>query len=283
MNLDYVICIPSYKRHEICKNKTLSMLKNNDIDSKKIYIYVADENEYEIYSKTLDTKSYNKIIIGKRGLVQQREFIMNQWPEGKWIVFLDDDIKSIDLSLSPLFKKHNFNYFIKYAFDKCVANDAYIWGVYPVFNIHFRAPTPEMSTDLKYIVGAFYGIINRPTLNSLKLIITRKNGQKEDVERSIKYFIQDKIVLRFNRVGFVTQYYGREGGLGNYEERLKPMQEACKKLIKKYPEYGYSKKRKKGMCEVGLRKIHAFTMSNKPEISKNKTRKYNKKVKSKKV
>ena len=44
-----------------------------------------------------------------------------------------------------------------------------------------------------------------------------------------------------------------------------------------------TKKRKKGMCEVGLRKIHAFTMSNKPEISKNKTRKYNKKVKSKKV
>jgi len=74
-------------------------------------------------------------------------------------------------------------------------------------------------------------------------------------------------------VGFITQYYGREGGLGTYEDRLKPMEEACNKLIKKYPEYGYLKTRKKGMCDVGLRKIHAFTMSNKPEIKKNKTRK----------
>jgi hypothetical protein len=96
----------------------------------------------------------------------------------------------------------------------------------------------------------------------LKLTITRKNGQKEDVERSIKYFINDGIVLRFNRIGFVTQYYGRMGGLGTYEDRLKPMKEACDKLIKKYPEYGYLKTRKRGMCEVGLRKIHAFTKKN---------------------
>jgi hypothetical protein len=35
-----------------------------------------------------------------------------------------------------------------------------------------------------------------------KLNITSSNGQKEDVERTIKYFINDGIVLRFNKVGF---------------------------------------------------------------------------------
>jgi hypothetical protein len=221
MKEEYIICIPSYKRPEICKTQTLSVLKDNSIDQHKIYVYVANKDEYDLYSQTLDKNAYNKIIIGKKGLVQQREFIMKQWPEEKRIVFLDDDIKSIDLSLSPLFKSHNLDYFIKYAFVQCVKNGAYIWGVYPVFNVFFRKPTPEISTCLKYIVGAFYGIINRPNLNSLKLIITRKNGQKEDVERSIKYFINDKIMLRFNRVGFVTKYYGKEGGLGTYEDRLK--------------------------------------------------------------
>jgi hypothetical protein len=274
MKQDYIICIPTYKRHTICKTQTLTTLKNNSIDPKKIYIYVANKNEYDIYSQTLDENTYNKIIIGKKGLVQQREFIMKQWPQGKNIVFLDDDIKSIDLSLSSIFKSHNLNYFIKYAFTQCITNKAFIWGVYPVYNVFFREPVPEISTDLKYIVGAFYGIINRPNLNSIKLTITKKNGQKEDVERSIKYFITDKIVLRFNRIGFITQYYNKEGGLGTHEDRLKPMKEACKKIIKKYPKYTYLKTKKTGMCDVGLRKIHAFTMNNKPEKTrKNKTRK----------
>lgn len=274
MERDYVICIPTYKRHNICKTQTLAVLKDNSISKTKIYVYVANREEYNIYSETLDKNSYNKIIIGKKGLVQQREFIMKQWPKGKNIVFLDDDIQSIDLSLSTLFKSRTLDYFIKYAFNECLKTRAYIWGVYPVFNVLFRAPVPEISTDLKYIVGAFYGIINRPNLNSLKLTITQKNSQKEDVERSIKYFINDKVVLRFNRIGFVTKYYGKEGGLGTYEERLKLAEKACKKLLRTYPEYSYSKTRKKGMCEVGLKKIHAFTMSNKPEINKkNKTRK----------
>lgn len=281
MKHDYIICIPTYKRHIICKTQTLQTLKNNSIDPDKIYIYVANQNEYNIYSRTLDKNTYHKIIIGKKGLVQQREFIMKQWPQGKNIVFLDDDIKYIDLSLSSLFKLHTLNYFIKYAFEQCILNNAFIWGIYPVYNEYFRAPVPEMSTDLKYIVGAFYGIINRPNLNSLKLTITKKNGQKEDVERSIKYFINDKVVLRFNRIGFITQYYGREGGLGTYEDRFKLMEKACAKLIKKYPEYGYLKTRKHGMCDVGLRKIHAFTMSNKPEINKTKKNK-TKKNKTKK-
>lgn len=283
MEDDYVICIPTYKRYEICKKETLAMLKNNSIDKRKIYIYVADQNEYDLYSQSLDENTYNQIVIGKKGLVQQREFIMNQWPEGCHIVFLDDDVKSVDLSLSSLFKSHKLNYFIKYAFEQCVKNGAYIWGVYPVFNVHFRAPVPEMTTHLKYIVGAFYGIINRPNLRSLKLTITRKNGNKEDVERSIKYFINDRVVLRFNRIGFATQYYRRKGGLGTYEDRLKVTKEICKKLADKYPEYGYLQEKKHGMCEFGLRQIHAFTMSNKPEINQSKSKKNNLKNKKNKT
>jgi hypothetical protein len=39
----------------------------------------------------------------------------------------DDDVESIDLSLSPRFKGHNLDYFIKEAFDECVKNHSYIW------------------------------------------------------------------------------------------------------------------------------------------------------------
>jgi hypothetical protein len=283
---DYIICVPSYKRSAVCNDKTLKTLHTNKIDSKNIYVYVANKEEYNEYVSVLDKSFYNKLIIGKKGLVQQRQFIINQWPQNKHIVFLDDDIDSIDLSLSPIFKKHDLNYFIRYAFDECKKQQSYIWGVYAVFNPYFRGDRKEMSTELNYIVGAFYGIINRPTLKSIQLSITKENGQKEDVERTIKYFIEDGIVLRFNKIGFTTKYYGKEGGLGTFENRLKPMMEASKKLEKKYPDLGYIKTRPNGMTEFILRKIPntktTITASNKTKkrvtsTNPSKTRKNNRK------
>ena len=253
---DYVICIPSYKRANFCKDKTLATLHKHKIDPRKIYVYVANKEDYDLYKKTLDKNEYNKLIIGKKGLVPQRQFIMEQWPAGKHIVFFDDDVQSIDLSLSSKFKQHSLDYFIREAFKECVKNNAFIWGVYAVFNPFFRKTKTEMSTELKYIVGALYGIINRPNLKSIQLTITKKNGQKEDVERTLKYFINDGIVLRFNKIGFTTKYYGKEGGLGQFEERLKPMKEACKKLENKYSDYGHIKVRSNGMTEFVLKKIN---------------------------
>ena len=279
---DYVVCIPSYKRALVCKERTLNTLHKNNIDPKKIYVYVANKEDYELYKNTLDPKTFNKLVIGKKGLVPQRQFITNQWPANKHIVFLDDDVESIDLSLSPEFKKHNLDYFIKYAFSECVKYKSYIWGVYAVFNPFFRKARKEMTTDLNYIVGAFYGIINRPALKAVQLTITKENGQKEDVERTLKYFLHDGIVLRFNKIGFVTKYYGKEGGLGRFEDRIKPMLEASKKLKAKYGDYGEIKMRGNGMAEFVLKKVPSrIGGENKTERNtkqtKNKTRKIKKK------
>ena len=162
------------------------------------------------------------------------------------------------------------DYFIKEAFNECEKNHSFIWGVYAVFNPFFRKPRPELSTQLNYIVGAFYGIINRPNLKSIELTITKANGQKEDVERTLKYFINDGIVLRFNKIGFTTKYYGKEGGLGKFEERIKPMKEACKKLAEKYSDYGQIKVRGTGMAEFVLKKIPATNTDTNTNTNTNK-------------
>lgn len=269
-NKDYIICIPSYKRAKLCNEKTLATLHKHKIDSKKIYVYVANKEDYDLYKDILNPEFYHNLVIGKKGLVPQRQFIMEQWPQGKHLVFLDDDVESIDLMLSPRFKGHNLDYFIKEAFHECLKSDSFIWGVYPVFNPFFRKTKSEISTDLKYIVGAFYGIINRPTLKAIQLTITKENGQKEDVERTIKYFINDGITIRFNKIGFKTKYYGKEGGLGRFEERLKPMKEACKKLEEKYSQYGSTKVRGNGMSEFVLKKIPARNNNISKKTKRNK-------------
>jgi hypothetical protein len=276
---DYIVAIPSYKRAEVCRDKTLATLKHNKIPASKIYVYVANNEELAEYEKVLDKGLFHNLIVGKKGLVPQRQFIMSQWPEGKHIVFFDDDVAKIDLSLSSLFKGKSLDTFFKAAFSECVKQHSYIWGVYPVFNPFFRKGRDEISTCLNYIVGAFYGIINRPNLSAIKLTITKENGQKEDVERTLKYFVNDGIVLRYNRVGFVTKYYGKSGGLGTFDDRLKPMLEASKKLLAKYGDYGSISTKSTGMTEFRLRKIPSKyeepknTTKKMPKSKKNKTMK----------
>ena len=59
---DYIICIPSYKRAQVCNDKTLSTLNKNKIPASKIYVYVANQEEYDLYKKTLDPKLYHQLI-----------------------------------------------------------------------------------------------------------------------------------------------------------------------------------------------------------------------------
>ena len=295
---DYIIAIPSYKRPQICRDKTVAMLHTNKIPANKIYIYLANKEEKEEYEKVLDKSTYHQLIVGVKGLAPQRQFIMSKWGAGKHIVFFDDDVAKVDLSLSPKYRGKSLDFFIKDAFQECKNHDSFIWGIYPVFNPFFRKGRDELSTCLNYIVGCFYGIINRPELKAIQLTITKENGQKEDVERTLKYFIHDGIVLRFNKIAAFTKYYQRDGsGLGTFEDRLKPMLEASKKLLKAYPDYGIILTRKSGMTEFKLRKIPArnesntqtnMNTTNKKNVNKSKKNKLNlkninKKNKSKKI
>jgi len=279
---DYVVCIPSYKRAEICRDKTLATLKKMKIPSSKIYVYMANKEEHDEYEKVLVKGTYNKLVVGFKGIVPQRQFIMDQWPEGKHIVCFDDDIASIDLTMSKQFKGKSLEYFFKAAFAECKKQGAYSWGVYPVYNPFFRKGRSDLSTDLTFLVGAFYGIINRPKLKSIQWDVTKNDGQMEDVERTIKYFIEDGVVLRFNKIGFETKYYGKSGGLGTFEERLKPMLEAAKRLKKAYPEYGELRTKSSGVTDFRLKKLPSrISEAGVTTDEKNKTK--SKKIKNNKT
>jgi hypothetical protein len=249
--MEYIIAIPSYNRAKEVQAKTLKCLRECGIDDDKITVFVANTEQEQLYK---NAGVMHRMVVGKIGLVPQREFICNYYPEGQYIVSLDDDVERVDLSLTPY---TTLDLFFRYAFEKTKELGGYIWGVYPVFNPFFRKPREEISTCLNYIVGAFYGIINRTENNNLTLTITAENSQKEDVERSIRYFIEDGIVIRFNKIGFITKYYGKSGGLGIFEDRLIPMANASQLLKNTFPEYGNIFIKKNGMTEFRLKKIKA--------------------------
>ena len=96
----YKLIIPSFKRHKTLKEKTLNYLLQTNIPSKNIFIYVANEEEKIIYKDYLDSNTYADIVVGKRGIPQQRNYIQKTHKIGEHIFMLDDDLKSISTKVN---------------------------------------------------------------------------------------------------------------------------------------------------------------------------------------
>jgi hypothetical protein len=116
---------------------------------------------------------------------------------------LSNQISKLQLQLQYPSSLHNL--FIS-TFKYCVLNKIYLWGIYPVENAWFMSSYP--TTDLRFIVGPCFGIINR-RLGNLKLTL----DEKENVERTLQYWSNDGIVLRLNNITLRTQYYKVPGGM----------------------------------------------------------------------
>ena len=266
---DYIIVIPSYNRPDIIQVKTLALLYQHNINIKKINIFVANQEQYDIYKAKVPAFLYDKIEIGVVGLKNQRNFIMDYYPEGTCIVQMDDDLdKIVELVVSKKTSQSrksqsrqdikstrpitNLDSFITNAFKLCKEKEIFLWGVYPLSNPHFMTPTT--TTDLRFIVGPMWGIINRH-LPDLKLTI----DEKENTERTLQHWVIDHKVLRFNNIGIETKYYKNKGGMQNEGKNRK--EEALKSvyyLNKKYPKLTkiYLGK-KSGMPELRLKNSNA--------------------------
>jgi len=248
MNKDYKIVIPSYLRHKILEKKTLTTLKNNNIDKNKIYIFVANENERNIYFNYLDGNLYGQIIIGVEGIRNQREFIKNYFEEGEYIVSCDDDIEQFyQLDFVDDKKKlkeiNNIHNQIIANFKLCVNNNKYLWGVQAHNNAFWMKN--EAVCGLYFCVGVFYGYINR---HDVDLKLSEEIEVKEDYENVILHCIKDKGVFRRNDLAFKT-VYNAPGGCGS--DRFERNRIAQEYLTNKYPQYCYATFRKNKNIKTG--------------------------------
>lgn len=227
--MSIVYAIPTYKRYNIIADKTLSVLNSYDIPKKDIYIFVANKDEYKLYQEVLGNEY--KLIVGVILLSKQRNFIQKYFPIGKKIVFLDDDVSQItELTTTPkskLKRLPNLKRFVNDAFAECKSVGAFIWGVYPVDNHYFMRKV--ITHDLRYLIGPFYGIINRHSKDVMLWI-----EEKEDGLRTLQYFKKDGAVVRYNYVGVKTKFYA-QGGMSVGRDRKKESKIAVQKLHKEFP------------------------------------------------
>lgn len=247
---DWIVVIPSYNRVETLKLKTLKTLQEYNIPSSKIWVFVANEEQKKLYEEGLEKGSVGHIIVGVKGLAEVRNFIFNYFPKGKKIVEMDDDIREI-IEYDDSAKRHerklrNLEEVFERGFEECKKVGARLWGVYPSANGFFMKDT--VSTDLKFIIGSFWGCINPG--NEVKLHMS----EKEDYQRTIQFWELDKVVVRLNFISPKTAYYKEPGGMQEGDRKGK-QEVAVKWMLEKWPQYvKENPRRKSGFPEIKLSK-----------------------------
>ena len=244
--MSFIIAIPSLKRSNVLKTKTLAFLKENNIPEEIIYVFIIEEEE-ELYQNEL--QDFNgHIIIGKKGLPAQRNFIQQYFDNNTNIFCLDDDVESWS-SASVLLKDYTLVEFVDFAFQHCRKTKSFIWSTCPVHSDFYAKDKEETTHSLRYCTGAFYGTISRQDF-----LLDFTESEKEDVKRSLLYYINDGTVLRLSHTMFKTKYYGSVGGMGSLDSRLESSKSEVLSLTDQYNEYGYKLIKKTGTWDFRFKK-----------------------------
>lgn len=246
MPVEYKVVIPTYKRSETLRDKTLALLQKYEIPPERIYIFVADEEEKKLYEQTLP-KYYKEIVVGEVGMRAIRNFIQDYFPEGEKLLNMDDDIRALKIRVNEREGKdlESLKNLIERGFELSERFGARLWGVYPTYNPMFMRN--KVSADLRYIIGAFWGVTNTHDKDTYVTL-----DDKEDFERTIKFYIKDGRVLRFNNIGIESAYYTEPGGM-QVERTESRVTSSGMYLVQKYPTLCSVNKARKKHFEIKLK------------------------------
>jgi len=220
----YKIVIPSHKRSQMIKEKTLKYLQDEDMLLNLVYVFVEKEELLE-YKSALGHLNVN-VIEGRLGLKENLNYIADYFDEGEKLVRMDDDIKYlIDKNNNKI---PSLDLFIRDCFESMVATEARSCGINPSKNPFFY--TDNLSTDLKFCAGFFRCYLNT------KFCEKRTYNLLEDYETTIKYFNYSFGINRMNNVGGVVNYKSGKGGLIRKDGEK---QKEVDQFLKEYPKYAH--------------------------------------------
>jgi len=246
---DWIVAIPSYKRPETLRDKTLALLHSYKVPAQKIHVFVADKEQEKLYKDTLKSGTYGHIHVGVPGMAAIRNYITEFFPKGKMILNMDDDIKDF-IQLRAGFKRGGpltgFSQKIASAFALAKKTGFRLFGFYPVVNAFFMKEGPP-TEDLRYIIGSVWGIINPGK------ILTVTIDDKEDYLRSIMMYLLDGGVIRYTNIAPVSAYYTEPGGMQE-TRTMKRIEASAKAMVKAFPDLvTLNLTKKSGIPEVRLR------------------------------
>jgi len=227
--LNYIVAIPSSNRSEILKKRTLTFLRNHNIDNFKIYVFV-DKTEIETYRMALSQFKGINIIEGLKGCKENRMAISRYFPEETPILSLDDDVKDIiDINGCPIKSLH---YLVSDSINFMLSNQIKMMGILPTKNPFFMKN--HISRDLKFIIGQFRIFFNK------KYCENREYNLLEDYETTLNYYKYGG-TARWENVGIDADYNKLPGGIKE-QRTIEKKKEEVERFKLQYPEYCRVKK-----------------------------------------
>lgn len=232
-----MIVIPTYKRYEM---KTIKLLEREGFTPDEITIYVANQEEYDLYKIVYTSYS---IVIGLIGIKAQREFIQSQYPEGTILISIDDDIEDF---------KHTEGKNLREIFTECIEylakSSAGILSFNPSSNPFFSLREWDFKQGRYLVCGFIYLCkVDHSIIGDIEFV--------EDYDNSMMYLKKYGSVIRYGKVCFKTKFCGT----GSFQLREK-YELNVDKLLAKYPADLYFNIKKsgylKGLKNIRLRKIH---------------------------
>jgi hypothetical protein len=207
---NWVIAIPSYKRAETLRDKTLRVLADYKVPRDRIHVFVANKDEAATYRATLDPSTYGHLHIAEPGMAAVRNYITRFFPIGKQIFNMDDDIRGfIEWSATARRNEQPLRDLagaITAGFREAQRTGFRMFGFYAVPNGYFMSGGPP-TTNLTYIIGSVWGIINPGK------ILTVTIDDKEDYLRSVIMYLLDGGILKFRNIAAQSAYYTEPGGM----------------------------------------------------------------------
>ncbi len=229
----YKICVPSYKRPQIIKEKTLSLLNRLQINISEVDVIVETDEMAKEYKAV--NPDVNVIVSNTDGIREKRNFVREYYQNSTdvdYLLCMDDDLDEIFDYDKPI-TREAFIDCIETGFNTCEEKGLTIWGVSPFHNTFFLKK--QISSNLKYICGAFFGIIIDRSHNPF----TTKFNHYEDFCFTCQHFLRDGGVLRFNWIALKTKYFNPNGGItewyGGKDARKEAQESDAKNFVDLYP------------------------------------------------
>eukprot|EP00439_Symbiodinium_sp_Y106_P044018 s5066_g5.t1 len=214
----WVICVRSYARPKSLMSQTMNVLRSSGLLEyrDRIHVFVSHEDPDFLsgcYEEVLGPL-HDRIIVGIKGADLQVRFIEECFLPGQHVVVMDDNLLRFVRHEAGKEFPGDLVATIEAAAEAMQRFQAHLWGISPTSNKQFLKEAPEISTALGLVYGALFGfrVLHDPAL------YTRFGQVKDDLERSLRYWHRDGVVVRFRRM-YCTKaqrpgvYGSRKGGI----------------------------------------------------------------------
>lgn len=223
------MAVPSHRRVATCNEKTLRLLADRGVDAERVRVFV-DPGQVDEYRSGLDPGLHGGVEVGALGTGAQNNAVARTFADGDWVVHADDDLADVvrrldERTLAPV---PDLDRFFLAAFEASQRAACGLWGVYPVANAYFMKP--RWQAGLLFCIGQLFGLVNTHAPHGqLEL------NQKEDYERTLRWFEHDGAVYRCEDVAPRSRMYAPGGMQAPEHDRAALNDTAVRYLCERWP------------------------------------------------